>query len=189
MDKTLESYLEKVEGYIKPMAISDRVDIVREIKSEMLELEGEGKTPQEILERLGSPRELARGYIGDLIAQNMPFTWNRFLTVCAFYGVVGFSGVFIVPSLAIIAPTFMACGILVPVLATIKMLDYLLHLGIPYMQNIGIVLSGVVDLNPVMEFLIALPIAALLFLGGKGSWSLLRLYCKSVGQTKKKLSI
>lgn len=188
MEKTLESYLEKIEGYLKPIPISERVDIVREIKSEIQELQNNGKTPQEILARLGEAKELARGYIGDLVSKEQPFTWGHFLAVCAFYGVTGLSGMFIVPTLAIIAPTFIAMGILTPVLGMLKMIDYIFHLGIPYMQNIGIVLDGVVELNPIIEFLAALPISALLFLGGKGSWKLLRLYCESVSKTKKKLS-
>lgn len=61
MEKTLESYLEKIESYLKPIAVSERVDIIREIKSEMQELQNDGKTPQEILSRLGDARELARG--------------------------------------------------------------------------------------------------------------------------------
>ena len=45
MDKTLNDYLEKVEKCLKPLPVSERVDIVREIKSEMLELQNEGQTP------------------------------------------------------------------------------------------------------------------------------------------------
>ena len=189
MDKTLENYLERVENYLRPMAVSERIDIVREIKSEMLELKNDGKTPQEILARLGDAREMARGYIGDLISSDAVFTWNRFLAGCAFYGVVGFSGMIIVPTLAIIAPVFIAMGILTPVLSMIKMLDYIFSLGIPYMQNIGIVFEGILELNPITEFLVALPISALLFLGGRGAWKLLLYYCQSVGRTKRKLSI
>lgn len=189
MEKTLESYLEQVENYLKPMAVSERIDIVREIKSEMLELQNDGRTPQEILARLGDAREMARGYIGDLISRDTGFSWNRFLAICAFYGVVGFSGVIVIPTLAIVAPVFIAMGILTPVLSMVKMLDYLLGLGIPYMQNIGIVFEGILELNPITEFLVALPISALLFLGGWGAWKLLLFYCRSVGRTKRKLSI
>ena len=56
MDKTLNDYLEKVEKCLKPLPVSERVDIVREIKSEMLELQNEGQTPAEILERMGEAK-------------------------------------------------------------------------------------------------------------------------------------
>ena len=46
MEKNLNDYLEKIEKYLKPLPISERVDIVKEIKSEILELQGEGKTAE-----------------------------------------------------------------------------------------------------------------------------------------------
>ena len=45
MEKILNDYLEKVEKYLKPLPVSERVDIVKEIKSEILELQGNGKAP------------------------------------------------------------------------------------------------------------------------------------------------
>lgn len=39
MEKLLNYYLEKIEKYLKPLLVSERVDIVEEIKSEMLELQ------------------------------------------------------------------------------------------------------------------------------------------------------
>ena len=38
LEKSLNEYLEKIEKYLKPLIVSERVDIVKEIKSEMLEL-------------------------------------------------------------------------------------------------------------------------------------------------------
>ena len=38
LEKSLNEYLEKIEKYMKPLIVSERVDIVKEIKSEMLEL-------------------------------------------------------------------------------------------------------------------------------------------------------
>lgn len=62
MEKILNDYLEKVEKYLKPLPVSERVDIVKEIKSEILELQGNGKAAGEIIERLGNPKELAKAY-------------------------------------------------------------------------------------------------------------------------------
>ena len=69
MEQILNDYLEKIEKNLKPLPVSERVDIVKEIKSEILELRGNGKTPEEIVERLGNPKELAKAYLGDLIAR------------------------------------------------------------------------------------------------------------------------
>lgn len=187
MEKILNDYLEKVEKYLKPMAVGERVDIVKEIKSEMLELQSNGKTPEEISERLGAPKELAKAYLGDLLEKDTKFSWNKFLTVCAFYSVVGFSGIFIIPSLLIIAPAFLASGVIAPFLAAVKMADYLFHLGIPYMENIGIVLTGIIELNPVGEFIAALLIGILLCQAGRGAWKLLVMYCRAVSRTHRAL--
>ena len=48
MEKNLNDYLDKVEKYLKPLPISERVDIVKEIKSEILELQSDGKTAEQL---------------------------------------------------------------------------------------------------------------------------------------------
>ena len=111
MEKILNDYLEKIEKYLKPLPLSERVDIVKEIKSEILELQANGKTAEEIIERLGNPKELAKAYLGDLIAKSNSFNWNRVLAICAYYSLASLSGLFVIPVLAICAPVFIVCGI------------------------------------------------------------------------------
>ncbi len=65
MEKNLNDYLEKIEKYLKPLPISERGDIVKEIKSEILELQSDGKTAEQITGRLGNPKELAKAYVGE----------------------------------------------------------------------------------------------------------------------------
>ena len=88
MEKILNDYLEKIERYLKPLPISERVDIVKEIQSEIFELQSNGK---EIMERLGNPKELAKAYLGDLIAKDTSFSWNRALAICAYYSLASLS--------------------------------------------------------------------------------------------------
>ena len=42
MDKILNDYLEKVDKYLKPMKVTDRMDIIKEIESDMAELREHG---------------------------------------------------------------------------------------------------------------------------------------------------
>ena len=63
LEKSLNEYLEKIEKYLKPMIVSERVDIVKEIKSEMLELQNNGISTEQIIDRLGNPKELAKAYL------------------------------------------------------------------------------------------------------------------------------
>ena len=111
------------------------------------------------------------------------------MIVCAFYSLVGFSGVVVIPCLAIIAPTFIVFGAISPILAAVKMIDYIFTLGIPYVENISISLGGIVTFNPIIEFIISLVIGALLYWLGRGTWKLLVLYCKKISRTASNLSI
>ena len=185
MEKSLNDYLEKIEKNLKPLPVSERVDIVKEIKSEILELQGDGKTPEEILERMGNPKELAKAYLGDLIAKSSSFSWSKMLAICAYYSLAGLSGMIVIPVLVICAPVFIACGIAAPVLGAVKLIDTLLHLGIPYAGCIGI--SGIE--NPAIVFVLSIVMGVALYLAGRGCWKLLVYYIKGVSQAKRFLSI
>lgn len=183
MEKQLNSYLEQVEKYLKPLPVSERVDIVQEIKSEMQELQAAGQTPEQILARLGEPKEMARAYLGDLIAQSGGLSASRVLALCAFYSVTGLSGLVVIPTLVICAPVFLLCGIVTPLLGAVKAVDVALGLHIPYVQYIGI--AGVQ--NPVLVFVLCILAGIALFALGYGCWKLLVGYVKSVSRVKRTL--
>lgn len=183
MEKQLNSYLEQVEKYLKPLPVSERVDIVQEIKSEMQELQAAGHTPEQILARLGEPKELARAYLGDLIAQSGGLSASRVLALCAFYSVTGLSGLVVIPTLGICAPAFLLCGVVTPLLGAVKAVDVALGLHIPYVQYIGI--AGVQ--NPVLVFVLCILAGIALFALGYGCWKLLVGYVKSVSRVKRTL--
>lgn len=188
MNAAFEKYLDTVDKCLKPLPTSERMDIVKEIKGYILEMESDNLTSEQILERLGKPKDLAKAYLGDLLSNESGFSWNRFLTVCAFYSIVGFSGMFVIPCLVIMAPVLIVCGIASPILMAIKMVDYILNLGLPYMENMG-VFTGIMELNPIAEFVVALVVGVLLYLAGRSCWKLLVNYCKKVSKTKSDLSI
>lgn len=188
MNTTFEKYLDTVDKCLKPLPTSERVDIVKEIKGSILEMESDHLSTEEILNRLGNPKDLAKAYLGDLLSKESGFSWNRFLVVCAFYSVVGFSGMIAIPCLAIMAPVFIINGIACPIIMAVKLADSILHLGLPYMENIG-VFTGIIELNPIAEFVITLVIGTLLFLVGRGCWKLLIYYCKRVSKAKSDLEI
>ncbi len=60
--------------------------------------------------------------------------------------------------------------------------------GLPFVEQMG-VFTGIIELNPIMEFGIALVIGVLLYLAGRASWKLLVYYCKKVSKTKADLAI
>lgn len=184
MEKSLEKYLETMEKCLRPVPVSERTDIVSEIKSEMLDLQSSGVPAESILERLGEPKDLAKAYLGDLLTKEPG--WNKVLVAAAFYSLAGLSGMFVFPLLGIIAPSFLLCGVLCPVLGAVKLANVLFRLNIPWTDNVGIQISNV-TLTPVTEFvLMVLMGVALVFLGW-GAWKLLKLYCKKIAAAAKRL--
>lgn len=188
MDRKLEKYLNTVDKHLKPLPASERADIVREIKSSMIEMEQEELSSDAILERLGDPKELARAYLGDLVTNSRGFGWNRFLAACAFYSAVGFSGIIVLPVLAIIAPVFILCGAVTPILGLVKFGALLFF---DYDISLISFQLGPITLPPAAGFIYAVIIGVLLVLLGIGAWKLLVLYVRTVasvhkGQNKKK---
>lgn len=188
MNQASEKYLSTINRHLKPLPISERIDIIKEIKSTLLELEHDGLSEKQSLERLGEPKELAKAYLADLLTKEKNFGLTRLLTLCAFYSVVGFSGLFIIPILGVLAPSFLLCGILSLAAGTVKLLDSLLKLRLPFAQYIGFEFNSV-ELSPIPTFLLSIGIGLVLFLIGYGSWRLLLLYCRKVGKTKKRLQM
>ena len=171
MNTTFEKYLDTIDKCLKPLPTSERVDIVKEIKGSILEMESQNLSTEQILTRLGKPKDLAKAYLGDLLAKENNFSWNRFLTVCAFYSLVGFSGLFVIPVLVIVAPTFILCGV-----------------ASAYVDYIGFQF-GNTALSPIPVFILSLITGIILFLLGRGAWKLLITYCKGISKTKNNLSI
>ena len=55
MDQVLDAYLDRIDRHLRPMPASERVDIVQEIRSELLELEAQGLSPRPSPPAWGSP--------------------------------------------------------------------------------------------------------------------------------------
>lgn len=185
MEKILNDYLEQIERCLKPLPVSERVDIVKEIKSEILELQGNGKGTAEIVGRLGNPKELARAYLGDLITKETSFSRNKALAVCAYYSLAGLSGIFVIPTLAICAPVFILCGIASPVAGALKLIGAGFHLDIPLAVHVEV--AGIQ--NPFLVFVCSVLLGAASYVMGCGCWKLLVCYIKGMGRVKRTLFV
>lgn len=184
MEKVMNDYLEKIEKYLKPLPVSERVDIVKEIKSEMLELEMKKElSPEQILEKLGDPKELAAAYLGDSLTKNKTFSLRRFVTVTAFYGLTGISGMFILPITSVLAVGLMFCAIIAPVAGLIKLVGYLLGFEVPFV----LFQFNSYTTGPVLTFPLSVIVGVLLYLGGKGCWNLTLKYIRTVSAIKGKV--
>lgn len=183
METALNNYLEKIEKYLKPMDASERIDIVKEIKSEILELQNEGKTSDEIIERLGNPKELAKAYLGEAISKNTSFSLKKAGSVIAFYSLAGTIWMFILPVTSIVGISFMFSGIIVPIGGIIKFAGYLLGYEIPVI----ILAFGSYSVEGFALVPVSIITGLLLFIVGRLFWILTIRLIKGISISKRKL--
>lgn len=184
MDRQLESYLDTVDRHLRPMPASERADIVREIKSGMLELEATGLTPQEIAARLGAPKELAAAYLSDAITKNPKFSWKRLGSVIAFYSLAGLGGMVVLPAASITAVTFMVCGVVVPAMGLLKFLASLVGIDLPWVM----LQFGNWTAPAVLVFPVSVAVGALLLLAGRGIWRATVGFVRMIEQRRRGLA-
>lgn len=113
MNVKLEKYLNAVDKHLRPLPVSERSDIVREIRGSVIEMKNEGVSEDQILERLGNPKEMSKAYLGSLLEKKESSGWNKILIICAFYSMVGLTGMIIIPVLAVIAPVFIVLELMI----------------------------------------------------------------------------
>lgn len=184
MEIILSNYLEKIDKYLKPIGAAERADIINEIKSEMLELEVKDKlSPEQIVERLGNPRELAGAYLGQSITKNNSFNLRKLGTVIAFYSLAGLGSIFILPFISVLGAELMFCGVIVPIGGAVKLLGALVGIDVPWVvMQIGSYIP-----SPIMAFPLSILVGILLFLAGRFFWKLTIRYIQMISNRKKQL--
>lgn len=185
MNQILDAYLDKIDQYLKPMPASERIDIVKEIKSELSELELQGNlTPEEILERMGDPKELAKAYLGSHLTKSGGFQLKKLGALIAFYGLTGISGMFILPMVSILSIGLMAGAVIAPIGGLVKFIGYLFGQDVPFvMFQIGSYTAA-----PPAAFALSIVFGLLFFLAGRGLWKLLLSYIKTVSRIRRNCS-
>lgn len=99
-----------------------------------------------------------------------------------FYISVFASGIFIIPTLGIIAPIFMLCGLLAPICGLIKLVGYIFHIEVPFIMF----QIGKYELNPISSFILSIITGLILYFIGKYSWHLLLKYINKVKEKAQK---
>lgn len=181
MEQALDTYLDRIDRYLRPMAASERVDIVKEIKSEILELDAGGLSSQEIIARLGEPKELAAAYLSEAIIKNPQFSWKRLGALAAFYSLAGLGGMIVLPTTSITAVTFMLCGAVVPALGLIKFLASLVGIDVPWVM----LQFGTWTAPAVLAFPVSVLTGLLLLLAGRGLWKFTVHFVQIIGQRRR----
>ena len=166
MDQQLERYLDAVDRALRPMPASERVDIIREIKSELLELETQGLPSQEITSRLGGPKDLAAAYLSEAIIKNPRFSWRKLGSLAAFYSLAGLGGMIVLPTTSLMAVTFLVSGALLPAAGLLSLLASLAGVSVPWVM----MQLGSWTAPPILAFPISVLTGFLLLMAGRGLW-------------------
>ena len=172
MDKILNDYLEKVDKYLKPMKVTDRMDIIKEIESDMAELrEHGGLSANEIIDRLGE------------ITETKGMSFRKLGAMIAFYSMAGLGGIIILPVTGITSIALILSGILCPLCGLVKLLASFVGYDIPF---IGFQLgsfSASSALTLILSIIVGLVFAAI----GWGLWLVTKAYIRAVSAGSKKI--
>ena len=169
MTMETSQYLERIERYLRPLPVAERVDIVAEIKSEMLEL--------------GTPEELARGYLGEAIVKSPRFSLRKLGAVAAFYSLAGAAWLFILPVTSICGVSFMLCGPLAALAGIVKFGAHLLGFEMPWV----VFQIGGYTLGPALALVCSVIVGALLFVAGRLLWSLTVAIVRRIATEKSRM--
>lgn len=184
MNQLLNNYLDRIDRYLRPLPAAERADIINEIKSQMGELEALRQlSPQEITQRLGSPRELAGAYLGESLLRSDSFSVRRFLCAILFYSLAGISGMFVLPCTTVLAGSFILLGALTPLSGIIQAGAFVLGREVPWVSF----QIGSWTAHPLLAAPLTVLLGFLLILAGKGCWLLTLKYVRIVSQTKRTL--
>lgn len=102
----LEKYLYQVDRRLKHMSVTEKTDILSELKNSFYERQRNGQTEDEIIAEMESPKSLAMSYLGESITRCDSFSWKHFMMVLGFYSYASLVGAIIIPILAVISVAF-----------------------------------------------------------------------------------
>ena len=102
----LEKYLYQVDRRLKHMSVTEKTDILSELKNSFYERQKNGQTEGEIIAEMESPKSLAMSYLGESITRCDSFSWKHFMMVLGFYSYASLVGAIIIPILAVISVAF-----------------------------------------------------------------------------------
>lgn len=99
------------------------------------------------------------------------------------FTIIFFASLFVIPSLGIIAPFFMICGIIFPLAGLIQLIGYIFNFDLPFV----IIQIGSFELHPISAFILSIIVGVFLYKTGKKSWQLLIKYFEKVKKELNKL--
>lgn len=110
ISKKLNNYLSELDRCLVNIPVSEKIDILNELKNSFYERMKNGQTEEEILDTIESPKVLAMQYISETFTSNPSFSFTKFIQLLGLYSLASLAWISIIPSLAIIAFSFFISG-------------------------------------------------------------------------------
>lgn len=106
INDNLEKYLLQVDKNLKYMSISEKTDILSELKNSFYERLNNGQSAEYIISQMESPKDLAFSYMGDSIVKSKDFSFKNLLMAIGFYSYASLAWISLIPTLAILSISF-----------------------------------------------------------------------------------
>lgn len=126
----LEKYLSKVDHYLKYMPVTEKTDILSELKSTFFERIKNGQSEDSIIIELGPPKELALSYMGESIIKKKGFSLKRFMMVIGFYSIASMAWISIIPTLAVLSISFFFSSAMSILAGVMGLLKGIIHISV-----------------------------------------------------------
>ena len=111
-NSALEKYLSQVDKHLKYVPVSEKTDILSELKSSFYERMEQGQTENDIIAEMGPAKDFALSYLGKAIVENKNFSFRHFMMALGFYSFASLAWVSLIPALAICSASFFfSCGV------------------------------------------------------------------------------
>lgn len=175
-NSALEKYLSQVDKHLKYMPVSEKTDILSELKSSFYERMEQGQTENDIIAEMGPAKDFALSYLGKAIVENKNFSFRHFMMALGFYSFASLAWVSLIPALAICSASFFfSCGVSV-LAGAMGLLKGFLH--IPLIDKMQFIFF-IYELTGIPALLVGLLSAVVFFFLGilcwKGTVGMVRL--------------
>lgn len=108
----LEKYLSQVDRYLKYIPVSEKTDILSELKSSFYERIKSGQSSEEIIAEMPSSKELAENYINDSFVKTNKLSFRTLCKYILFFSYSSLIWLAVIPTLFTLAIGFLLSGVI-----------------------------------------------------------------------------
>lgn len=184
MDNRLEKYLKEIDKHLRFLPISEKTDILSELKSSFVDMTHDGMNSEQIVEKMGAAKVLAAEYLGDAIVKTNGFTWKGFWMAFGFYSLASLTWLSVIPILASLAFSFLLSSIASVIAGILAALNPFINIWPNWIRLINI--FGY-EPEGIIGLIAGLVLALIFFLLSVVFWKLTVITIRKLGDGRYKL--